>query len=93
MEEIWPLLSSSTREWLLANNGDAVPPDIAAEIDDQIDAAGADDVWEREPATGPAGPAPVEDDDEGEDEEEDELRIRYLADTVIDWIEAHANDE
>jgi hypothetical protein len=28
----WPKLSPSTREWLIDNNGDSVPPEIAAEI-------------------------------------------------------------
>ncbi|MBC7762478.1 MAG: hypothetical protein H7201_11930 [Candidatus Saccharibacteria bacterium] len=28
----WPKLSPSTREWLMQNNGDAVPPALVAEI-------------------------------------------------------------
>ncbi|MDJ0375926.1 hypothetical protein [Cryobacterium sp. PH31-L1] len=28
----WPKLTPSTREWLMQNNGDAVPPELVAEI-------------------------------------------------------------
>ncbi|TFD24898.1 hypothetical protein [Cryobacterium sp. TMS1-13-1] len=28
----WPKLTPSTREWLMENNGDAVPPQVVAEI-------------------------------------------------------------
>ncbi|MFB2596444.1 hypothetical protein ACEXQE_01485 [Herbiconiux sp. P17] len=32
IEEWWPRLAPATREWLADNNGDAVPPEIVAEI-------------------------------------------------------------
>ena len=31
-EEWWPRLSPETREWLIANNGDAVPARVVEEI-------------------------------------------------------------
>jgi hypothetical protein len=32
IEQWWPKLKPSTREWLIENNGDALPPDIIVEI-------------------------------------------------------------
>src|SRR5688500_19077632 len=32
IEEWWPKLKPSTREWLIENNGDAVPTEVVAEI-------------------------------------------------------------
>ena len=32
IEQWWSKLRPSTREWLIENNGDAVPPEIVAEI-------------------------------------------------------------
>ena len=32
IEEWWPRLSQETRDWLLANNGDAVPASVTEEI-------------------------------------------------------------
>lgn len=32
IEQWWPKLQPATREWLIANNGDAVPTDIVVEI-------------------------------------------------------------
>ncbi len=32
IEEWWPKLEPSTQKWLIENNGDAVPPDVTAEI-------------------------------------------------------------
>jgi hypothetical protein len=32
IEEWWPRLSASTQAWLIANNGDAIPPEVVAEI-------------------------------------------------------------
>lgn len=34
IEQWWPKLQPSTREWLIRNNGDAVPPGIVHEITD-----------------------------------------------------------
>lgn len=44
IEQWWPMLEPSTREWLIENNGDAVP----AEVVDEIASAGgpaASDAW------------------------------------------------
>jgi len=32
IEQWWPKLSAGTKEWLIANNGDAVPEPIVSEI-------------------------------------------------------------
>ena len=32
IEEWWPLLKPSTKEWLIDNNGDAIPDDLIQEI-------------------------------------------------------------
>lgn len=90
MDEIWARLAPETRDWLIANNGDAVPADIAAEIDEAADAANADDVW----AVGSedAVDAPLEPDDDLYDVDED-AGARYLAEDAVDWIEDYANDE
>ncbi|ASN39410.1 hypothetical protein [Paeniglutamicibacter terrestris] len=32
IESWWPLLNSSTRQWLIDNNGDLVPPNILDQI-------------------------------------------------------------
>lgn len=32
LEEWWPRLSQATRDWLIANNGDAVPVSVTEEI-------------------------------------------------------------
>ena len=32
IESWWPLLNSSTRQWLIDNNGDVVPPGILNQI-------------------------------------------------------------
>ncbi|MFD4958421.1 hypothetical protein [Microbacterium sp. NPDC058389] len=95
MDEIWARLAPDTQDWLIANNGDAIPADIAAEIDELVDATGADEVWAfapAAPATGSLDPDDVEDAD-GLDDEDDEPGARYLAEEVVDWIEEYANDE
>ena len=40
----WPLLRSETREWLMANNGDVVPPLIVEEIAN-VGGPSASDTW------------------------------------------------
>jgi hypothetical protein len=102
IETIWPLLSADTRDWLIANNGDAVPADIAAEIDEAVDASGSDEVWADPDDSVVLRPADetsdedadIDDDEDDEDDEEDELEVgaRYLADDVVDWIEEFANE-
>jgi hypothetical protein len=32
IEDWWPLLTPETRDWLIANNGDAVPDSVTEEI-------------------------------------------------------------
>ena len=32
IERWWPALSASTRDWLIANNGDALSPEVVGEI-------------------------------------------------------------
>lgn len=44
MEQWWPKLEPSTRDWLIANNGDAVPPEVVAEIS-RAGGAVASDAW------------------------------------------------
>lgn len=98
IETIWPLLSADTRDWLIANNGDAVPADIAAEIDEAVDASGSDEVWAADDDIVVRPADEVTDDDtdidDDEDEEDDELEVgaRYLSDEVVDWIEEFANE-
>ena len=101
IETIWPLLSADTRDWLIANNGDAVPADIAAEIDEAVDASGSDEVWAADDDIVVARPADEavaedaeEDEEDEEDDEDDEVEVgaRYLADDVVDWIEEFANE-
>jgi hypothetical protein len=33
IEQWWPSLDAGTRAWLIANNGDALPEDVAEEIE------------------------------------------------------------
>ena len=32
IENWWPKLQPSTRQWLIAHNGEALPPEVAAEV-------------------------------------------------------------
>ncbi|WP_203580356.1 hypothetical protein [Microbacterium hibisci] len=89
IDDIWMQLTGETRDWLIANNGDAVPADIASEIDDVADAANADDVWAAD-SESVADAAGELDDDEDAD---DEPGARYLAEDAVEWIEEYANDE
>ncbi len=41
IEQWWPNLEPSTREWLVENNGDAIPSELIVEI---TAAGGADDL-------------------------------------------------
>lgn len=45
IEEWWPQLRPETRQWLVANNGDAVPPPIVDEIAAVGDPAASDAWW------------------------------------------------
>ena len=45
IEVWWPRLRTATRDWLIANNGDAVPPLIVEEIVGQGGPAGTDAWW------------------------------------------------
>ncbi|WP_028268094.1 hypothetical protein [Arthrobacter sp. MA-N2] len=44
IEHWWPKLKPSTREWLIENNGDAVPAEVVAEIT-EADGPIASDAW------------------------------------------------
>ena len=93
MDEIWARLAPETRDWLISNNGDAVPADIAAEIDEIADSANADNVWAADPEPGADDALDLDDNEDGDPDSEDEPGGRYLADDVVDWIEEQANDE
>lgn len=53
IEQWWPQLKPSTRERLIANNGDAVPAEIVAEISQAGGSVPSDEWWVGE--NGPAG--------------------------------------
>lgn len=53
IEQWWPELSDSAREWLIANNGDAVPTSIVEEIVAAGGVVAATSGWVGE--TGPDG--------------------------------------
>ncbi|WP_344094319.1 hypothetical protein [Microbacterium deminutum] len=89
IDEIWAELAPETRDWLVANNGDAIPADIAAEIDGAVDAVVADDVWASDSESPGADAADHDEPDDGDDE----LGARYLTDEAVDWIEELANED
>jgi hypothetical protein len=45
IDEWWPKLDPSVQEWLIANNGDAVPPDILSQITAVSGDTGSDSPW------------------------------------------------
>ncbi|UIK89953.1 hypothetical protein [Arthrobacter polaris] len=45
IQDWWPLLDSSTQQWLIENNGDVVPPDIMDQITVIAGQPTADDSW------------------------------------------------
>jgi hypothetical protein len=45
IQDWWPRLDASTRQWLVENNGDIVPPDVQARIAAVAEAAVAGDSW------------------------------------------------
>lgn len=45
IENWWPLLDSPTRQWLINNNGDVVPPSILAKITAVTGQPTAEDSW------------------------------------------------
>jgi hypothetical protein len=53
IEQWWPTLKPSTREWLIGNNGDAVPAEIIDEIEDAGGSVTSGDWWVGE--NGPSG--------------------------------------
>lgn len=53
IEQWWPKVTPSTREWLTENNGDAVPAEILAEVVAAGGSIASDAWWVGE--TGPAG--------------------------------------
>ncbi|MDI3210876.1 hypothetical protein [Arthrobacter sp. AL12] len=53
IEQGWPKLKPSTRDWLIANNGDAVPAEVLREIEEAGGSAASGAWWVGE--RGPAG--------------------------------------
>lgn len=53
IEQWWPKLRPSTREWLIENNGDAVPAEIVAEVTAAGGAITSDAWWVGQ--SGPSG--------------------------------------
>ena len=45
IEQWWSALKPSTREWLIENNGDAVPAELVAEIKQASGSIASDDCW------------------------------------------------
>ena len=45
IEQWWPRLKPSTREWLLENNGDEVPAEVVAEIAEAGGPVASDPWW------------------------------------------------
>ena len=52
----WPRLRPDTRDWLIANNGDAVPISIMDEIETAGGPARGEDWWVAEDGAGPCMP-------------------------------------
>lgn len=93
MEDIWTRLSVRTRDWLVANNGDQIPDDIAEEIDDAVEAADVDDVWAVEGDLVSARGLTPDDEDEDDEVDDEEFGPRFLSDDAVDWIEEFADEE
>jgi hypothetical protein len=53
IEQWWPKLKPSTREWLIENNGDVVPAEVLREIGDTGGSVASGAWWVGE--SGPAG--------------------------------------
>lgn len=45
IEQWWPKLKPLTREWLIENNGDAVPAEVVVEIAEAGGKVDSDDAW------------------------------------------------
>ena len=52
IEQWWPRLKPSTREWLIENNGDKVPAEVVMEIAEAGGPAASDPWWVSESAPG-----------------------------------------
>jgi hypothetical protein len=48
IDEWWPRLQPATREWLLANNGDAIPAEIVNELTQAGRSASSDQLADAE---------------------------------------------
>jgi hypothetical protein len=57
IEQWWPKMQPDTRDWLIANNGDAVPPVVMADIAEAGGPAASDAWWVTgDDMTGPVMP-------------------------------------
>lgn len=84
--QLWPSLSAQTRDWLIANNGDALSSEVLDELVRAHGSAIPDAWWGNQGdqsnqgnPSNPSNPSNPTD--------------RYLPDDAIDWIEATANEE
>jgi hypothetical protein len=75
--QLWPSLSAPTRDWLIANNGDAISPEVLDEFVRANGSAIPDDWWG----------------DHGDHGDQSDGADHYLPDDAVDWIEATANQE
>jgi hypothetical protein len=58
IDEWWPKLRPGTRQWLIANNGDAVPATIIDEIEAVGGPAESDEWWvDQDGSDGAGGPS------------------------------------
>lgn len=84
--QLWPSLSAPTRDWLIANNGDALSTEVLDELVRANGSAIPDDWWGDQGDQTDAG-------DETDAGDHRDAADHYLPDDAVDWIEATANEE
>lgn len=84
--QLWASLSAPTRDWLIANNGDALTPEVLEELVRANGSAIPDDWWGNQGDERDEG-------DQADQGDYGDAATRYLPDDAVDWIEATANDE
>jgi hypothetical protein len=84
--QLWPSLSAPTRDWLIANNGDALSPEV---LDELVRANGSaiPDAWWGDQSD------PGDQPDQSDQGNQSDATAHYLPDDAVDWIEATANQE